>query len=104
MPRVGSRSIMSGTRPVVVETHESCTDPSATLDLAALSEGSLSPEGMQRLAGHVVRCPACQVVLGVMVQDAHAVDFTQKRPCETNRLFESGLASGKTILDLGCDG
>lgn len=88
MPRVGFRAIISGTRPVVTEMPESCTDPSATLDLAALSEGNLSPQGMHRLASHVVRCPVCQMVLAAVVQDAHAVDSTTNRPCEADHLFE----------------
>lgn len=107
MPRVGFRAITLGAGPVIAEMSESCTDPSAMLDLAAWSEGSLSPHGMHRLASHVVRCRACQVVLAAVVRDAHAVDSTTKRPCEAERLFEAWAAeqesvhSGVVTLDKG---
>jgi len=81
MSRVSFRANASGTGSVVAETSETCADPSASLDLAALSEGNLSLQGMQRLASHVVRCRACQVALAAVVQDAHAVDSTTKRSC-----------------------
>lgn len=40
----------------------SCTESSARHDLAALSEGSLSPEGSHRLAHPLARCPTCALL------------------------------------------
>lgn len=89
MPRVGFPAITLTTGSAVVDLPESCTDPSAALDLAALSEGSLSPQGMERLAHHVVRCSSCQAVLAAVVQDTHAVDSTTKRFCDVNHRSEA---------------
>ncbi len=41
-------------------------------DLAALAEGNLSPQGRQRLAGHLRRCQTCMATLIAIVEDAHA--------------------------------
>ncbi|HEX8113408.1 MAG TPA: hypothetical protein VF516_37015 [Kofleriaceae bacterium] len=41
-------------------------------DLAALAEGNLSPQGLQRLAGHLRRCQTCAATLIAIVEDAHA--------------------------------
>lgn len=94
MPRVGFRAIIPTTADPVVDLPESCADPSAALDLAALSEGNLSPLGMERLARHVVRCTTCQAVLAAVVQDGQAVDSGVKRSCDVNHLFEA--AEGTT--------
>ncbi|HEX8110866.1 MAG TPA: hypothetical protein VF516_24205 [Kofleriaceae bacterium] len=67
------------------------------LDLAAWSEGNLSPHGMHRLASHVVRCRTCQLVVAAVVRDAHAVDSTMQRPCEAERLFEAWTAEHEGI-------
>jgi hypothetical protein len=89
MPRVGFLAIIPTTADPVVDLPESCADPSAALDLAALSEGNLSPHGMDRLACHVVRCSACRTVLAMVVQDTQAVDSTTKYFCDANHLFDA---------------
>lgn len=89
MPRVGSRAIIPTTADPVVDLPESCPDPSAALDLAALSEGNLSPQGMDRLARHMVGCSACRTVLAMVVQEAQEVDSTTKRFCHAQHLFEA---------------
>lgn len=105
MPRVGFQAIGSSTGSVFVEAPESCADPSATLDLAALSEGGLSTHGIQRLARHVVRCPACQIVLAAVVQDALPVDATRKRAYQAERLFKAvAAAEQEDIQSCGYDG
>lgn len=47
---------------------EGCS--SATLDLAALGEGTLSQEGLQRLAGHLHRCSTCRALFASLIKDA----------------------------------
>lgn len=49
--------------------HDDCAD-FAIHDLAALSEGNLSPEGIERLAGHLQHCEACVATLVTLVGDA----------------------------------
>jgi hypothetical protein len=93
MTRTGFRSGASRNRTVIAQTAETCADPSAALDLAALSEENLSAQGMRRLASHVVRCRACQVALATVVQDAHRVESTAKRSCEAARLCDSERAA-----------
>jgi len=88
MPRVGFRAIPP-TMADRIDLPESCADPSAALDLAALSEGNLSPHGMDRLARHVVRCSACRTVLAMVVQDAQAVRSTTERFCDAKHLFDA---------------
>jgi anti-sigma factor RsiW len=39
-------------------------------DLAALSDGNLSPEGIARLAGHLRRCETCMRTLAAIIEDA----------------------------------
>jgi hypothetical protein len=101
MPRVGCRAVTADSGPIAAEPTEGCTDPSAVLDLAALSESTLSPQGMHRLAGHVIRCPTCQRVLAALIRDTHAVDSTVKRSCDSDRLLgvwaagESGDTSSR---------
>jgi hypothetical protein len=48
---------------------EGCSDSSAPLDLAALSEGTLSPEGLRRLVRHVLDCQTCAAALGPLLEE-----------------------------------
>lgn len=41
----------------------SWTSPEVLLDLAAFSEGTLSPAGRRRLFAHLARCHTCRLVL-----------------------------------------
>lgn len=52
---VPSNSAVSGTEP------SACESPTALHDLAALLDGKLSPEGLDRLAQHVMQCETCKV-------------------------------------------
>ena len=82
MTRASFQTGASRKKLIATETAETCTHPSAALDLAAWNEGKLSAQGMRQLASHVVRCRACQVVLAAVVQDvhrrAHRVESTRK--------------------------
>ena len=53
-----------------------CLHPSSTHDLAALTEGNLSPQGLRRLARHLVKCRTCQLVLISMIDDGQRVRAT----------------------------
>jgi anti-sigma factor RsiW len=48
-----------------------CADACALHDLAALSEGNLSPAGRRRLAGHLAHCRACQRLFAYI----HVISF-----------------------------
>jgi hypothetical protein len=50
---------------------EVCSSPSAVLDLAALSEGNLSEDGLRRLAGHIRQCPTCAAVFASLHGESH---------------------------------
>ena len=88
MPRVVFRDITPTTGLDVVDLPESCADPSAALDLAALSDGHLSPQGLERLSAHAVRCSACLAAFAAVVQDTQAVDATTKRAYDVKHLLE----------------
>ena len=81
-----------GPDSIVAVIPKSCLDLCAALDLAALSDGNLSPRGMERLACHVVQCPSCQVVLAAVVRDTHTVDSTTKRLLSIKCSFEAWAA------------
>lgn len=41
-------------------------------DLAAVADGNLSPQGLQRLTDHLRRCPTCTATLAAVVEDTRA--------------------------------
>jgi hypothetical protein len=45
-------------------------------DLAALAEGNLSPEGVERLARHLRRCHTCMATLAAIVDEAQPSEGT----------------------------
>jgi hypothetical protein len=51
-----------------MERHAGCDD--ACHDLAALQEGTLSPDGIRRLARHVVQCDTCKIMVAFMMIEA----------------------------------
>lgn len=53
---------------------EGCS--SATLDLAALGEGTLAQEGLQRLASHLHRCSTCRELFASLVKDVESAPRT----------------------------
>jgi hypothetical protein len=65
-----------------------CDDTDASFDFAALRQGRLSPDGIQRLAKHVVRCATCKLLVASIVAEAsraestgmHAAPERDKRP------------------------
>lgn len=69
---------------------EGCS--SATLDLAALGEGNLSQDGLQRLASHLHRCSSCRALFASLVKDAESAPPTGNH----DRLTKVGaIGSGK---------
>lgn len=59
-----------------------CSDPSAVHDLAALSEGGLSEDGMRRLALHLYQCGACRLVFTSMVSETTRAECTDQHAIE----------------------
>ena len=57
-------------------TSAACRVDSAIHDIAALREGTLSPEGIRRLAHHLPRCESCRILIAGLVSDAHQVECT----------------------------
>jgi len=53
---------------------EVCSSPSAVLDLAALSEGNLSEDGLRRLADHIQRCPTCAAIFVSLHGEPHGAN------------------------------
>jgi anti-sigma factor RsiW len=41
-------------------------------DLAAVADGNLSPQGLQRLTDHLRRCQTCTATLTAVVEDTRA--------------------------------
>ena len=58
------------TRAWMTRTPPSCDDLDAPYDLAALLEGHLSPEGIQRLARHLKQCRTCRTLVVMIVAEA----------------------------------
>lgn len=58
------------------EASRGCDDLHAPHDLAALREGHLSPDGIQRLARHVVRCTTCKLVVATIVAETRRAEST----------------------------
>jgi hypothetical protein len=58
-----------------VATDDDCTT-FAIHDLAALAEGNLSPDGMERLARHLRQCHACMATLAAIVDEAQPSEGT----------------------------
>jgi hypothetical protein len=58
------------------EAPPGCDDLYAPHDLAALREGHLSPDGIQRLAQHVARCATCQLLVATFVAEASRAEST----------------------------
>jgi hypothetical protein len=54
----------------------SCDDPFAIHDAAALREGNLSPDGIRRLANHVVQCDSCKILIAALVVEAQRAEST----------------------------
>jgi anti-sigma factor RsiW len=65
-------SLTLAPKPDPDATFNSCSSLHAVHDLAALAEGSLSPQALRQLARHVAHCRACRVVLAAVVSDAQA--------------------------------
>lgn len=63
-------------------TPEGCSDLSSCLDLAALEEGTLSTEGIHRLAHHIAVCDSCKILFAILIDDAHQVEATGKHEPE----------------------
>lgn len=57
-------------------TARRCDDLYATHDLAALREGHLSPDGVQRLARHVTTCVTCKILVATIVAEASRAEST----------------------------
>ena len=53
-----------------------CDDLDASFDLAALRQGCLSPDGIQRLARHVARCVTCKYVVATIVAEVSHAEST----------------------------
>lgn len=73
---------------------QGCSASSAPLDLAALSEGTLTPRRLRQLVRHVRGCPTCAAALASLINDAprsagrgdpdrhwHAANGSRPEPC-----------------------
>lgn len=58
------------------EASRGCDDLHAPHNLAALREGHLSPDGIQRLAQHVVRCTTCKLLVATIVAETRRAEST----------------------------
>ena len=58
------------------EAPRGCDDLYAPRDLAALQEGHLSPDGIQRFARHVARCKTCKILVATIVAEVNRAEST----------------------------
>jgi hypothetical protein len=59
-------------------TPEPCDDDYAALDLAGLQVGTLTPDEVSRLAGHLERCKTCKIVVVMFVVERIPAEGTGK--------------------------
>jgi hypothetical protein len=57
-----------------------CDDLYAPSDLAAMRDGRLCPDGIQRLAKHLVQCRTCKLFVATMAAEACQAESTGSHP------------------------
>jgi anti-sigma factor RsiW len=69
-----------------------CDCSQAELDLAALADGNLPSEDIQRLAEHIAQCPACKMVLAVLISNEQPVAASGLLPVQAVAVATSALS------------
>ena len=92
-----SQIMPSQNTQAVEDSMESEGCSSAVLDLAALSEGNLSDEGLRRLAGHLHRCSPCRALYTSLVKDAESALRAEDRDLMSGIAIGSGKNPASTV-------
>ena len=66
-------------------TSATCTDVIAVHDAAALREGTLSRQGIRRLAHHLPGCESCRILIAGLVDDAQGVEWTGRHEARSRQ-------------------
>jgi len=83
-------------------TESECEDSEALLDLASLSDGHLSAEGMRRLAWHLCNCGSCRAVFASMVEEVIGADATGTHDVRRFHITREPRIKSATQADADC--